>query len=84
MAAGKSDENAYDYDKYNSLEGHADDIITICDALNLEDVCMVAHSVSAMIVALAAVKRPALFKKLIMIGPSPRYINDVALFWRVF
>jgi sigma-B regulation protein RsbQ len=80
VGCGKSDENAYDYDKYNSLEGHADDIITICDALNLEDVCMVAHSVSAMIATLAAVKRPALFKKLIMIGPSPRYINDADYF----
>jgi sigma-B regulation protein RsbQ len=80
VGSGKSDENAYNYDKYNSLEGHADDIITICDALNLKDVCMVAHSVSAMIATLAAVKRPALFKKLIMIGPSPRYINDATYF----
>ena len=78
VGSGKSDENAYNYDKYNSLEGYADDIINICDALNLQDVCIVAHSVSAMIATLAAVKRPALFKKLIMIGPSPRYINDGA------
>jgi sigma-B regulation protein RsbQ len=80
VGCGKSDESVYDYDKYNSLEGHANDIINICDALNLEDVCMVAHSVSAMIATLAAVKRPALFKKLIMIGPSPRYINDADYF----
>jgi sigma-B regulation protein RsbQ len=80
VGTGKSDESAYDYDKYNSLKGHADDIINICDALNLEDVCMVAHSVSAMIATLAAVKRPTLFKKLIMIGPSPRYINDADYF----
>jgi sigma-B regulation protein RsbQ len=80
VGTGKSDESAYDCDKYNSLEGHADDIINICDALNLEDVCMVAHSVSAMIATLAAVKRPTLFKKLIMIGPSPRYINDADYF----
>jgi sigma-B regulation protein RsbQ len=80
VGSGKSDENAYDYDKYNSLKGHANDIINICDALNLEDVCMVAHSVGAMIAALAAIKRPALFNKLIMIGPSPRYINDADYF----
>ena len=80
VGSGKSDESAYDYDKYNSLEGHADDIINICDALNLEDVCMVSHSVSTMIATLAAVKKPAFFKKLIMIGPSPRYINDAAYF----
>jgi len=76
VGSGKSDEKAYDFDKYSSLDGYASDILEICDALNLKDVCFVGHSVSAIIGALAAVKRPALFKKLIMIGPSPRYIND--------
>jgi len=80
VGSGKSDKNAYDYDKYNSLEGYADDIIEICDALNVKDVCFVGHSVSAMIGLLAAVKRPALFEKLIMIGPSPRYVNDAVYF----
>jgi sigma-B regulation protein RsbQ len=80
VGSGKSDENAYDYDKYSSLEGYADDIIEICDALNLKDICFVGHSVGAIIGLLAAVKRPALFEKLIMIGPSPRYINDVVYF----
>ena len=76
VGSGKSDEEAYDLDKYSSLEGYASDVIEICDALNLKDVCIVGHSVSAIIAALAAIKRPSLFKKLIMIGPSPRYIND--------
>lgn len=76
VGSGKSDENAYDYDKYSSLQGYADDIVEICDALNLKDVCFVGHSVSAMIGVLAALKRPSLFKQLIMICPSPRYIND--------
>jgi sigma-B regulation protein RsbQ len=80
VGSGKSDENAYDYDKYSSLEGYADDIIEICDALNAKDVCFVGHSVSAMIGVLAAIKRPTLFEKLIMIGPSPRYINDAVYF----
>lgn len=76
VGSGKSDENAYDYNKYNSLEGYADDIVEICDALGLEDVNFVGHSVSAMIGTLASLKRPDLFKKLIMISPSARYIND--------
>ena len=80
VGSGKSDENSYDYDKYSSLEGYAADIIEICDALNLKDVCLVGHSVSAMIGLLAAIKRPSLFEKLIMIGPSPRYINDDVYF----
>ena len=76
VGSGKSDENLYDYDKYSSLEGYAADVIEICDALNLKDVYLVGHSVSAMIGLLAAIKRPSLFKKLIMICPSPRYMND--------
>lgn len=80
VGSGKSDVNLYDYDKYSSLQGYATDIIEICDALNLKDVCLVGHSVSAMIGLLAAIKRPSLFKKLIMIGPSPRYINDADYF----
>jgi sigma-B regulation protein RsbQ len=80
VGSGKSDENSYDYDKYSSLEGYAVDIIEICDALNLKDVYFVGHSVSAIIGLLASIKRPSLFKKLIMIGPSPRYINDDVYF----
>jgi sigma-B regulation protein RsbQ len=80
VGSGKSDENSYDYDKYSALEGHAADIIEICDVLNLKDIYLVGHSVSSIIAMLAAIKRPALFKKLIMIGPSPRYINDATYF----
>ncbi len=76
VGSGKSDENAYDYDKYSSLEGYADDIVEICDVLNLKEVNLIGHSVSAMIGVLAALKTPSVFEKLIMIGPSPRYIND--------
>ena len=76
VGSGKSDENAYDYDKYSSLDGYADDIVEICDALDLKNLTFVGHSVSAMIGVLANLKRPAIFEKLIMIGPSPRYIND--------
>ena len=80
VGSGKSDVNSYNYDKYSSLDGYAADIIEICDALNLKDVCLVGHSVSAIIGLLAAIEKPALFKKLIMIGPSPRYINDADYF----
>ncbi len=76
VGSGKSDEKAYDFDKYGSLEGYADDILEICEVLDLKDVIFVGHSVSAIIGLLTALKRPSLFKKLIMIGPSPRYIND--------
>jgi sigma-B regulation protein RsbQ len=80
VGSGKSDGHSYDFDKYSSLEGYVDDVIEICDALDLKDICFVGHSVSAMIGLLAAIKRPSQFEKLIMIGPSPRYINDADYF----
>lgn len=76
VGAGGSDLAAYDRDKYAHLDGHAEDVIEICEALHLEGVVFVGHSVSAMIGALAAARRPGLFSALVMVGPSPRYIND--------
>lgn len=77
VGSGKSDQSAYDFEKYSSLQGYAEDLIEMCDALNLQNVIFVGHSVSSMIGILAAVKRPDLFKHLVLIGPSPCYINKV-------
>ncbi|MFY7936754.1 MAG: alpha/beta fold hydrolase [Flavobacterium sp.] len=76
VGSGKSDISAYDYKKYASLQGYADDIIEICESLNLKNVILLAHSVAAMMGLLAANKAPHLFEKFIMVCPSPRYIND--------
>jgi sigma-B regulation protein RsbQ len=76
VGAGGSDLSAYSRKNYSSLEGYADDVIEICDELDLHDVTFVGHSVSSMVGALAAKKRPSLFANLVMVGPSPRYIND--------
>ena len=76
VGAGRSDLSAYDRRKYNSLTGYARDVLEICDELELENVDFVGHSVSAMIGALAAVKQPKRFRSLVLIGPSPRYIDD--------
>jgi len=73
---GKSDGSAFDPTKYSSLQGYADDVLAVCRALDLEDVILVGHSVSAMIGALAAIQEPERFDRLVLIGPSPRYIND--------
>lgn len=73
--AGNSDSSAYDFDKYATLDGYAQDVIEICDDLQLDNVIFVGHSVSCMIGILAAIQRPELFEKLILIGPSPHYIN---------
>jgi sigma-B regulation protein RsbQ len=73
---GQSDSSAYQPDRYSSLQGYADDVLEICAALSIDKAIFVGHSVSAMIGALAAIKQPDLFEKLIMIGPSPSYINQ--------
>jgi len=73
---GQSDPSAFDRARYASLHGYADDVLAICHALDLKDVIFVGHSVSAMIGALAAIKEPERFDRLVLIGPSPRYIND--------
>jgi len=77
VGSGGSDLSAYDREKYARLDGYAGDVIAICEALSLKDVVFVGHSVSAMIGAIAAAARPELFSGLIMVGPSPRYIDDV-------
>lgn len=73
---GRSDFSAYDQARYGSLEGYADDILEICDGLNLKDVILVGHSVSAAIGIIAGIRRPDLFKRLILVSPSPCYINE--------
>jgi len=76
VGSGRSDLTAYDPDKYGSLRGYATDIVEICRELDLTDVVLVGHSVSAMIGVLALQEAPELFGALVMIGPNPRYIDD--------
>lgn len=76
VGAGGSDLTAYHRSKYGSLDGYAEDILEICDALDLDNVVFVGHSVAAMMGVLAARRDPARFDKLVLVGPSPRYIDD--------
>ncbi|GMN04283.1 alpha/beta fold hydrolase [Erythrobacter sp. MTPC3] len=72
---GKSDLAAYAAERYSSLESYADDVVEIGQALDLQDAVFVGHSVSAMIGALATSKAPGMFSDLIMVGPSPCYVD---------
>jgi sigma-B regulation protein RsbQ len=76
VGSGKSDISAYNPEKYASLHGYADDVLDICKALSLRDIIFVGHSVSGMIGLIAANREPALFSRIIFLGPSARYIND--------
>jgi sigma-B regulation protein RsbQ len=73
---GNSDHSAWDPNRYATLEGYAEDILEICRELDLNDVVFVGHSVSSMIGVLAAAVEPDRFGRLVLIGPSPRYIDD--------
>lgn len=75
VGAGNSDLSAYSFQKYDELEGYAEDIIEIAKELNIKDAVFVGHSVSAIMGLIAANKAPDIFKSLILIGPSPSYIN---------
>lgn len=76
VGAGGSDLSAYDRGKYDSLHGYADDILEILDALDLHDVVFVGHSVATMMGVLASVTDPSRFGELILVGPSPRYVDQ--------
>jgi sigma-B regulation protein RsbQ len=76
VGSGKSDLRAYDPARYASLDGYAQDVLDVCHALDLRDVIFVGHSVSSMVGVLAANREPERFSRLVLVGPSPRYIND--------
>jgi sigma-B regulation protein RsbQ len=76
VGAGKSDLSSYNAERYSSLQGYAQDVLDICEELELSDAIFVGHSVSSMVGLLAAVERPDHFSNIIMVGPSPCYIND--------
>ncbi|MGW6202940.1 alpha/beta fold hydrolase [Streptomyces sp. NPDC055089] len=76
VGSGRSDPSAWDEGRYSSLEGYASDVLEICQDLDLRDVIFVGHSVSAMVGVLAAARAPDRVSRLVMIAPSPRYIDD--------
>jgi sigma-B regulation protein RsbQ len=76
VGAGGSDLSAYDRARYATLAGYARDLLEIITELDLHDVVYVGHSVAAMVGVLAARNEPQHFAKLVLVGPSPRYIDD--------
>jgi sigma-B regulation protein RsbQ len=76
IGAGGSDLAAYDHQRYSTLQGYADDVVQLAEELDVRNGVFVGHSVSAMIGLLAIKQAPHLFTGLVMVGPSPRYIND--------
>lgn len=75
VGSGRSDASQFQQLKYNTLYGYAEDIIDVCDALMLNNVILIGHSVGGIIGLLAAIKKPEFFVKLIMVCPSPCFLN---------
>lgn len=77
VGSGQSEFGAFDVKRYSALSGYAQDVLDVCDALQLtQDVIFVGHSVSATIGLLASIARPELFSRLILIGPTPCFLNN--------
>jgi sigma-B regulation protein RsbQ len=71
----KSDASQFQHHKYNTLDGYAEDILDVCNELSLNNVILIGHSVSSIIGLLAAIKKPEYFYKLIMVCPTPCFLN---------
>jgi sigma-B regulation protein RsbQ len=76
VGIGRSEMSAANAIRYSSLQGYADDLLEVCDAAGADDAILVAHSVGAMIGVLAAIRWPAAFRHLVLVAPSPCYLND--------
>lgn len=76
VGSGESDRTAFNEEKYQNLHGYAQDLLEICEMLEVKNSIYIGHSVSAMIGVLASIKNPEYFERMIMIGPSPHYLND--------
>ncbi|MGI6873853.1 alpha/beta fold hydrolase [Amycolatopsis sp. 3B14] len=76
VGAGGSDLGAWRPERYATLDGYADDVLEICAELDLEEVVFVGHSVSSMVGVLAAAREPSRFAGLVMVCPSPCYLDD--------
>lgn len=77
VGSGQSDYEAYSTARYGTLDGYVQDVLDVIDAYTLKDVTFIGHSISGVIGMLASLQRPDAFKKLIMIGSSACYLNDI-------
>ncbi|MGI4864616.1 MAG: alpha/beta fold hydrolase [Janthinobacterium lividum] len=76
VGSGQSDLTAYDSQKYATLAAYAQDVVEICQALDLRGATLVGHSVGATIAMLTAIEAPQHFTKVVLLAPSPYYLNE--------
>ncbi len=76
VGSGNADPSAYSSERYGTLEAYAEDLLEIAEHLEVQSGILVGHSVGATIGILAERLRPGLFDHLVLVGPSPRYVNE--------
>jgi sigma-B regulation protein RsbQ len=76
VGAGESDVTAYDVLRHGRLDGYAQDLVQVAEALELHDAIVVGHSVGAMVAVLAHLLAPQRLTALALVGPSARYVDD--------
>jgi sigma-B regulation protein RsbQ len=76
MGVGQSDMSAYDPQQYATLAGYAQDVVSICQALQLQEVVLVGHSAGATVAMLAAIQAPAHITQTVLLNMSPYFINE--------
>jgi sigma-B regulation protein RsbQ len=82
VGSGRSDLRAWSPERYSVMDGYAEDVLEVCRELDLGPVTFVGHSVSAMMGVLAAAREPGAFAGLILLAPSPRFVDDPATGYR--
>jgi sigma-B regulation protein RsbQ len=76
VGSGRSDASAYDPRRYGSLDGYVRDLVEVAEALELSDAILVGHSVGCSLGIRAAIAAPERFERLVLVGPSPRFLDD--------
>jgi sigma-B regulation protein RsbQ len=76
VGAGKADPAAFVQNRYQRLEKYADELLDVCDTLSVKNAILVGHSAGGMISVLSGIRAPDYFSKIVLLGASPRYLND--------
>ncbi|WP_043432112.1 alpha/beta fold hydrolase [Cystobacter fuscus] len=76
VGCGQSDFNAYSPHRYRSMHGYAEDLLELCEELDIRQSLFVGHSLSGMVGMLAALVEPERFRRLVFVKSTPRMRND--------
>jgi sigma-B regulation protein RsbQ len=76
IGTGGADSAAYDPQKYATLHGYAQDVVAICEALDLQEVTIVGHSEGALVALLATIEAPHYFSQAALLAVSPCHLNQ--------